>query len=278
VHTVSVAANSEFYWPASWPEAIPRKRAKRRALATLTELVDRHLRERQAMAADARPDDLLTRLLQLHRTDPAAWPLQAVRDECMTAFLAGHETVAATLTWWAWCLAAHPQAQRQAAEEVRQSLQGRAPTADDLPALRALTQTLQEAMRLYPAAPVLISRRCTRPITLGPWQLPARTMFMVPVQLMHLDPRWFEQPLAFRPERFAPGAPAAPRGAYKPFGAGPRVCHGQHLATTEMVAIAVLLLQRFALSVPQGQAAPRPLLNVTLRPESPLHLRLSPAT
>ncbi|MBN8752633.1 MULTISPECIES: cytochrome P450 [Variovorax] len=276
VHTVGAAADSEFYWPASWPDAMPWKRAKRRAKATLRTLIDRHLQARLKVAPEARPDDLLTRLLQLHSDDPAAWPLQAVHDECMTAFLAGHETVAATLTWWSWCLASNPEAQREAADEVRQLLQGRAPTSQDLPELRMLNRTLQEAMRLYPAAPVLFSRRATRPVTLGAWQFPARTMFMVPVQLLHRDARWFEEPMAFRPERFAPGAPEVPRGAYMPLGAGPRVCLGQHLAMTEMTVVAALLLQRHVLSVPEGQQAPRPVLNVTLRPDKALHLRVAP--
>jgi cytochrome P450 len=279
VHRLGVAANSEFYWPASWPDAMPWKRAKRAALALLRGLIERHVRARAAVPPSAHPDDLLTRLLRLHRDDPAAWPLQAVRDECMTAFLAGHETVAATLTWWSWCMAAHPGVQREAADEVRRQLQGRVPTAQDLFLLPTLTSTLQETLRLYPAIPALMSRRAIRPITLGGWQFPARTSFMLPVHLMHRDPRWFPDPLAFRPQRFLGGAdeaPDAPRGAYLPLGTGPRVCLGQHLAMNEMVVVAALLLQRHVLAVPEGQGAPKPLFNVTLRPEAPLHLRLLP--
>lgn len=275
--TAMAAANAEFYWPASWPDWAPWKRAKRQALAALNGLIDHHLQARLKLPRDAWPDDLATRLLQLHRDDATAWPLQAVHDECMTTFLAGHETAAATLTWWAWNMAANPAAQTTAAEEVRRVLQCRAPTAENLPLLRYLTQTLQETLRLHPAAPMLSSRRSTRPITLGAWQLPARTQFMVPVQLMHHDPRWFPEPLAFQPERFGPEAPAVPRGAYLPFGAGPRVCLGQHLAMTEMTVVAAMILQRFALSVPDGMAAPRPVFHITLRPEQPLHLRLAPS-
>lgn len=276
VHTVSVAANGEFYWPASWPDWAPWKRAKRQALATLKGLIDRHLQARLHLPRAAWPDDLLSRLLALHCEDAAAWPLQAVRDECMTAFLAGHETVAATLTWWAWCMAANPEAQCSAREEVRRQLAGQRPDVEVLSSLPYLTQTLQETLRLYPAAPVLFSRRATRPLALGPWQLPARTMFMIPVQLMHHDPRYFAEPLAFRPERFDRSAPQPPRGTYLPFGAGPRVCLGQNLAMIEMTVVAAMLLQRFELAVPDGMAAPRPVLNVTLRPNRPLSLRLRP--
>jgi cytochrome P450 len=80
---------------------------------------------------------------------------------------------------------------------------------------------------------------------------------------MHHDARWFPEPLAFRPERFGPGAPAFPR-----------VCLGQHLAITEMTVIAAMLLQRFTLSAPAGMGAPRPVFNVSPRPHRPLALRL----
>lgn len=274
VHTLIVASNAELYRPLNGPDWLPWKRAKRQALAHLKRLIDSHLEARLAMQHADWPHDLLSRLLELHRTNPASWSLQAVHDECMTAFLAGHETIAATMTWWAWCMAAHPQAQEAARREVRNVLQGQLPTAAHLPSLRYLTQTLQETLRLYPATPLLFTRRATRAITLGAWQLPARTMFMIPVQLMQHDPRWFPQPLAFRPERFGPDGDEFPRGAYLPFGAGPRVCLGQHLAMAEMTVIAAMVLQRTTLSVPEGMTAPRAVLNVSLRPEEALHLTL----
>jgi cytochrome P450 len=109
----------------------------------------------------------------------------------------------------------------------------------------------------------------------GGWQLPARTLISVPLQLMHHDPRWFPEPHAFRPERFAPGAPAIPRGAFMPFGTGPRVCLGQHLALAEMTLLAAMFLQRYSVDVPAGMAPPRPVFHITLRPETPLTLRLT---
>ena len=274
LRVASAAANAEFYWPASWPDWVPWKRAKRRALAELNGLIERNLRARTSTPRELWPEDLLTRLLSLHEADPAAWPLHAVRDECMTTFLAGHETTAATLVWWAWCMASNPDAQAVARAEVRRVLRGSAPTARTLPSLTYLSQTIKETLRLYPVAPILVSRRSSRPIQLGGWQLPARTLFMLPVQLIHHDARWFPQPEAFRPDRFAADAPALPRGAYMPFGAGPRVCLGQHLAMAEMTAIAAMLLQRYALSIPEGMRAPRAVWNVTLRPETPMRLAL----
>ena len=273
IRVTSAAANAEFYWPLSMPNWMPWKREKRQALRTLKGVIERHLQSRLKLARDTWPDDLLTRLLQ-SRENASASSLQDVRDECMTIFLAGHETTAATLVWWAWCMASNPEAQRVAHNEVLRVLQGNAPTVETLPELGYLVQTIKETLRLYPVAPLLISRRATRAIRLNDWTLPARTLFMIPVHLMHHDPRWYPDPDVFRPERFAPDAPEVPRGAYIPFGAGPRVCLGQHLAMAEMTVIAAMLLQRFELSVPDGSAPPCPVLKVTLRPDQPMHLAI----
>jgi cytochrome P450 len=274
VHTVSVAGNAEMFWPASWPDWMPWKRAKRQALAVLRRLIERHVSARMAQPRSDWPADLLTRLLTLHLDDPAAWPLQAVHDECMTTFIAGHETAAATLSWWSWCMAAHPAEQAAARAEVDAVLQGRAPAAQDLSLLPHLTRTLQETLRLYPAAPVLLSRRAKQALTLGDRRFPPRTMFTVPVGLVQRDARWFPEPDAFRPGRFADGAPEIPRGAWLPFGTGPRVCLGQHLALAEMTVVAAMFLQRFTVRVPEGMAPPEPVFNITLRPREALRLVL----
>ncbi len=274
VHQALVTGNAEMFWPASAPDWLPWKRHKRRVRSLLAGLIERHIGARLAMPHEHWPADLLSRLLELHRADAAAWPLAAVRDECMTAFLAGHETTAASLSWWAWCMASHPEAQEKARQEVEAVLEGGVPDGEALPRLGYLAQTLNETMRLYPAAPILMSRRATRALTLGGWQIPARTMFMIPVFLMHQDARWFPEPQAFRPERFALDAPAIPRGAFMPFGTGPRVCLGQHLALAEMTVIAAMLLQRFALAKGKGQASPEAVLNISLRPKEPLRLEV----
>ena len=277
IRVTSVAVNREFFWPVRWPDWVPWKREKRRAMADLDGLITRHIQARLSTPRDTWPGDLLTMLLELHEQNPSTWPLKAVRDECMTTFLAGHETTAAALVWWAWCMASNPAAQAAAREEVRRVLEGRAPAAQALPSMQYLTQTIKESMRLYPVVPLLLGRINTKTVSVGPWQVSAPTMFMLPVQLMHYDERWYPEPEVFRPERFAPDAPELPRGAYMPFGTGPRVCLGQNLAMAEMTVIAAMLLQRFELSVPEAMAAPRPTLNVTLRPEQPLHLAIAEA-
>jgi cytochrome P450 len=265
VHQISIEGQSEMFWPASLPDWLPWKGAKRRALATLDGLIRGHI---AARAGNTEGDDLLAMLMQLGLTG------ETLRDECMTTFLAGHETSATALTWWGWCMASHAAAMERARGEVAEALQGRTPTMADIAALPWLTQTIKEALRLYPPAPALLSRRTTSELTFGGYRIPQGALLMLAPGLIQRDARWFPEPDAFKPERFAPDAPEIPRGAWMPFGAGPRVCLGQHFAMTEITLIAAMLLQRFRVTLVPGAAAPRPVLNITLRPAEPLHLRL----
>jgi cytochrome P450 len=279
VQVLSETALAEMFWPFTLPDwlPLPGKAAKRRASRLLHGLLRARIEARRA-SAEARPD-LLGMLLALRddATDGSggqALSPQEVYDQCMVSFQAGHETSATALLWWSWLLAAHPEAQARARAEVDALLAGRAPTADDAGALPFLSATLKEAMRLYPPVAGLLTRRLTRDITLGGVRLPARTLVRVTPWLLHRDPQaWPDAPLAFKPERFLAGAAEIPRGAYIPFGLGPRVCLGQHFAVLEMTLIAALLLQRFELA-PVGAEAPRPRMAVTLRPDGGLTLRL----
>ena len=87
-----------------------------------------------------------------------------------------------------------------------------------------------------------------------------------------------QQPQAFRPDRFMPGAPQPARGAWLPFGTGPRVCLGQHFALLEMTLVAALLVQRYEWALPAGAPPSEPVLNVTLRPRGGASLLLKRRT
>ena len=279
VQVLSETALAEMFWPFTLPDwlPLPGKAAKRRAQKLMHGLLRGHIDARAK--AEAKPD-LLGMLMALRDegTGEALSP-QEVYDQCMVSFQAGHETSATALLWWSWLLAAHPEPQARARAEGDAVLAGRVPTADDAGALPLLSATLKEAMRLYPPVAAIMTRRLTRDITLGGVHLPARTLVRVTPWLLHRDPRWWpDEPLGFKPERFlGDAAHAIPRGAYIPFGVGPRVCLGQHFAVLEMTLIAALLLQRFELH-PVGSEAPKPRMAVTLRPEAGLTLRLAART
>ncbi|WP_206600424.1 cytochrome P450, partial [Chromobacterium sphagni] len=139
-----VASTAELWRPASLPDWMPWQRKRRRARLLLNDLIERHLQARLGMPQEDWPDDLLARLLRLHSRQPRDWPLQAVRDECKTAFLAGHETIAASLGWWAWCMASHPDIQEKARADATAAWPGEESGEPDVSALHYVSQTLQE--------------------------------------------------------------------------------------------------------------------------------------
>jgi cytochrome P450 len=282
VQVLSETALAEMFWPLTLPDwlPLPGKAAKRRSRALIHGLIQAQLDER-LRHPDAAKTDLLNMLLTLRDEEAeaqgqaAALSQQEVFDQCVLSFQAGHETTATALLWWSWLMASHPAAQQRAAAEVDAALAGGAPGADAVQMLPWLTATLKEAMRLYPPVAALMTRRLTRDITLGGVLLPARTMVRITPWLLHREPRWWPvEPEAFRPERFMADAPPIPRGAYIPFGLGPRVCLGQHFAQLEMTLLAALLLQRFRLLPVGGEPPPSPRLAVTLRPAGGLRLML----
>ncbi|MGM9425030.1 cytochrome P450 [Hydrogenophaga sp. MI9] len=268
----------EMFMPMTLPDwlPLPGKRAKRAALRTLRSLIRRHIDARQAGTAPAgEVQDLLGMLLSLRDEDSgAALTPQEVFDQCMVTFQAGHDTTTSGLLWWSWLMASHPEAAQRAAGEVDAVLGGATPTADDVARLPWLQATLKEALRLYPPAPALMSRRTTAPVTLGGWTVPRGNILRITPRTLHRDEQLFPQPERFLPERFLDGAPPIPKGAWMPFGVGPRVCIGQHFALLEMALLGALLLQRYGLSVPPGAIAPQPLLHVTLKSAQPIHLTL----
>ncbi|MDM4767029.1 cytochrome P450 [Pelomonas sp. SE-A7] len=285
VQRLSEIGLREMFWPATLPDwlPLPGKAGKRRALALINGLLHERINERRHSGEQL--SDLLGMLLSV-RDDEGGGALseQEVFDQCMLSFQAGHETSATALLWWSWLMARHPEAQQRAADEVAQALAGRTPVPEEMVKLPWLTATLKEAMRLYPPAAALLTRRLTRDVDLTlndgrQLRIPRRTMVRITPWLLHRDPRsWPEGPDEFRPERFLPGAPhEIPRGAYLPFGQGPRVCLGQHFAMLEMQILAAQLLQRWRLRLVDGEPEPVPRLAVTLRPAGGLRLRLEAA-
>lgn len=283
INVLDQVVMKELFWPVTLPDwlPLPGKARKRQALKQLNALIGGHIQARQAMKAhDAPQDDLLAMLLAARDGDfPASGAHglspQEIHDQCKVMFLAGYETTAIALTWWSWLMASHPKVAERAHAEIATVLGDRDPSPEDLAQLPWLQASLKEALRLYPPAASLLMRRTLADIQLGSWTIPAGALVSVVQREAHLDARWFEDPLAFRPERFMPDAPPMPRGAWMPFGAGPRVCMGQHFAMLEMALVSAMLLQRYRLQPLPGQQEPVADMQITLRPAHPLRLNLS---
>jgi cytochrome P450 len=210
-----------------------------RALGRVRGLVDGFIRQGRARKAPG--EDLLSRLIHAQDEDGTHMTDRQLRDEAMTLYLAGHETTALTLSWTWYLLAQHPQVEERLAAEWSAVLGGRSPTAADLPRLSYTEHVITESMRLYPPA-YLIGREAAAERELGDFVIPRGTTVFLSQWVTHRDARFYEEPLEFRPERWAEGlAQRLPKYAYFPFGGGPRVCIGNGFAMME----AVLLLATF---------------------------------
>ncbi len=277
VRTLSQTAYEEMFQQASLPDwlPLPGKAAKRKALRLLDGLIWSHIRTRRA-DPHAQPD-LLGMLLTAadDEGDGRLLSDRQVRDQLMTIFMAGHETTASGLAWAGWLLAAHPEVAQRAAREVDQALAGRAPGFADCANLPYLGQIIKETLRLYSPAPGVFMRRAVEDVHIGEWLVPKGALVSILSTVPHHDPRWFPDPGRFDPDRFEPeAARQIPRGAYFPFGTGPRVCIGNSFASMEMTLILAMLLQRFVLRPAPGQQQPGLRLQVTLRPAGGVRLLL----
>lgn len=279
LEVLSRTALREMFSPFTLPDwlPLPRKVSKRSATHMLHGLVSEHIEaRRRAVMQGAEPgEDLLGRLISV-RDEATGTPLSdpELFDLCMIALQAGYENTATALLWWGWLMARHKDAAERAHAEVRVCIGEREPQASDVAGLLWLSATLKEAMRLYPPVAALMSRRAVRDFQLGEWRIASRSMIRLTPWVLHRDPRWFDAPDSFRPERFLPGAQEIMRGAWLPFGVGPRVCLGQHFAMLQMLLLGALLLQHYRLAPAPGAAEPVPTLSVTLRPRDKLWLLL----
>jgi cytochrome P450 len=244
-------------------------------VATLDTVVYRLIRSRRAEAetGDDR-GDLLSMLLSVRDADSGErMDDMQVRDEAMTLLLAGHETTANALTWAFYLLGENPDAADRLCAEVTGALGDRTPDLDDIVRLPYATMVLEEAMRLFPPA-WAIGRTAIGDDVIGGYRIRRGAGVLIAPWVVHRDPRFWEEPESFRPERFAPGCGAErPRHAYIPFSAGPRNCIGQAFAMQEGVLVLASVARRYSLAPVPGHAViPDPVF--TLRPRGGLPMVL----
>ena len=194
-------------------------------------------------------------------------------DEIMTLIVAGHETTAAGLNWTWYLLSQHPDAEARLHAEL-DALPERHPlelaASGELPVARAV---VDEALRLYPPVWVF-TRRALEADTLGGFAVQAGTDVILPTYVIHRHPRYWHEPDAFRPERFAPGGEGQGASfAYIPFGAGPRRCLGDGFAIYEMLANLSRFGRRFRLRMVRDQPVTLEA-RVNLRPAQPMFMTL----
>jgi len=223
--------------------------------------------------------DLLSMLLRAQDEEsgvqgaPARMTNEQLRDECLTLFLAGHETTANALTWAWYLLTQNPQVEAALHAEIDSALADRLPTFDDLDRLTYTEQIVAETLRLYPPA-WIVGRRALEGHEFGPYKIPPRSLVAASQWITHHDARYFPDPYKFDPERWTPAARAARhKFCYFPFAAGPRQCIGEGFAWAEAMLVLTTVAQRWRLElVPNQKIEVKPV--ITLRPAGPVMMTL----
>ena len=251
---------------------LPSRLQLRRVRAELRSMVEQLIAEQPTRQDDT---SFLARLIEQKAEGQLSQ--QQLVDQVTTLLVAGHETTALSLSYALKLLSEHPLCRTRAELEIDACFAQGTPDADRLRALSYMHAVVHEVLRLYPPA-WLIGREPTRDVVIAGHHVPQGTQLLIPIYHQHRDPRWFEQPLAFRPERFLTDVDEPkiewPRYAYLPFGGGPRICVGNHFALLELLTVLSVLLRQTRFDLVEG-AAFDVLPSVTLRPKYPLHMTVS---
>jgi cytochrome P450 len=243
----------------------------RRAARQLDDIVYGLIRLRRA--SDQIADNLLSELLQA-QDEGGGMTDQQLRDEVMTLLLAGHETTAVSLSWIWYLLAQYPEVEKKLWSELHCVLDGKSPGIQDLSKLPYTERVVKEAMRLYPPAWAVV-RNALKDCEIGGYRVPAGATVAMSQWVMHRDPRYYEQPERFNPDRWLDEqAKSAPKFAYFPFGGGPRTCIGASFAAMEAALVLAAIAQRFQIRVAQDHPV-EPLPTITLRPRHGIQVVLT---
>jgi cytochrome P450 len=189
--------------------------------------------ERRAQPDGEAGDDVLGMLLAARHEDGSPMAAQEVRDELVTALVAGHETTASQLAWAFARLTREPAALSRLVAEI-----------DAEESEEYLGATINEVMRVHPVLPNAEPRLVKEPVEIGGVRYPAGVILMANAYLVHHDPAVYPDPGRFRPERFLEHPP----GTYTliPFGGGRRRCLGASFAMLEMKIVLRAVLARCA--------------------------------
>lgn len=250
----------------------PRDLARNRFRAGWVGLMDAVIAAREDAEPTASPRDLFD-LLQRAR-DPATgagFTQPQLRDQVATMIVAGHETTALTLFWAVLVLASVPQLQIRVAEEASGVDLGPDAAGDALDRLPFTRAVVSETLRLYPPA-FIIARQAVAADRCGTIDIPKGALVMIVPWILHRHAHRWDEPDAFRPERFLAGSPP-PRFGYLPFGAGPRVCVGAQFGMAEAVLVLAALVRQFELSLADRRPV-MPAAVVSMQPNYAVPFRL----
>lgn len=195
-------------------------------------------------------------------------------QQVATMLVTGSETTGAAAFWSVYLLASSPEIQDRVAAEAASVDLGPEEAAASLPQLVYTRAVVQEAMRLYPPALSIVRQALEDDVADGV-PIPKGAIVQLAPWVLHRHTRLWSEPSVFDPRRFLPGAPTPVRGAYIPFGLGPRACIGAQFALVEAVLVLAILTRAFRIA-PTTDEPVRPVARITLQPDNPAPFRLEP--
>ena len=195
---------------------------------------------------------------------------EQVRDEVITFYIAGQETTSNAICWTLYLLSQNEDIRDKVNKEVYDVLGGRAPGYEDVKSLEYTGNTVKESLRMYPPAWV-VTRRVIDDYEVRGYTIPAGADIYMSQNVVHYDPRFYEKPEKFNPDRWTGSENNLPRFAYFPFGGGPRRCIGEPFAIMEAVLIIAVIASKWNLRLAPGfKVESKPL--ITLRPKHGLEM------
>jgi len=253
---------------------IPQVKRFNHAKETLDSIIYGIIDERRKSGEDK--SDLLSMLLEAQDEESGGkMSDEQARDECLTIFLAGHETTANALTWTFYLLSQNPEKEAKLHEELRRVFQNeRLPTIEDLPKLKYTESVLAESMRLFPPAWAL-GRLAIEEHEFGGYEIPKGALVLTSQFVMHRDARFWENAATFLPERWEKQSikEAGKKYIYFPFSSGARGCIGEGFAWTEGILLIATLAGKWKLKLmPEQKVGLNPLM--TLRPKFGMKMRI----
>ncbi|MEM6383169.1 MAG: cytochrome P450 [Pseudomonadota bacterium] len=250
--------------------AIRRSRRLNSAIARVHRPIERIVE--QHIDGDTSTVSMVALLMRRREKNPELdIDVTAIRNEAATIFMAGHETVAVTLSWAFYCLSKARWADEALHQELSTVLGNRQPVYADLPKLPFCRAVIEETLRLYPPVPIYARQPDVDDTIMGVKVEKAGLILVVP-WLLHRTAAFWPDPHAFKPDRFVDKARPQPF-TYIPFAVGPRVCAGLAFGMAEAVLSLATLAQRFRFEVPDDYVAD-PRCRMTLRPHDGMPLRV----
>jgi len=258
-----------------WWLPTPAALKARPALDVFRSIVDRIVAERgQDPGREVR--DLLDRLMLT--PDPKTnlkLPSATVADNVLTFLAAGHETTGNALSWILYLLSLYPETEEAVIAELHATFGEGLPRRDLFGRLIMTRAVIDEALRLYPPAP-FIGREAICEDALAGRPIRPGTQVLISPWIVHRHRLLWEEPDAFRPERFLPREKASiKRGAFIPFGLGPRTCIGEGFAVQEMITVLAVILPTFRFRLAEPSAV-FPEARITLHPRGGMPMIVTP--